>query len=110
MDQLLEKSRKINRLLQRTGGKPVDFKEMAQVLKEAIKCNIYIASKKGKILGYSLLSDFECDIMEEEVIEKGHFPEDYNEGLMRVQETRANIKQKQGNCVFTDGEECLFQK
>src|SRR6056297_2257566 len=100
MGSLLEKSRKINRLLQRTGGNKVDFSDMAYVLKEAVKCNVYVTSKKGKILGYSLLDDFECDIMEEEVIEQGTFPEEYNEGLMRIRETKANIEQKNGTCVF----------
>ncbi|MDI3546604.1 MAG: transcriptional pleiotropic repressor [Halanaerobiales bacterium] len=109
MENLLEKSRKINRLLQRTGGRPVDFSEMADVLSEAISCNVYIASKKGTILGHSLLDDFECDIMEEKVIDVGHFPEDYNKGLLRIRETEANIEQKEGKCVFTDGENCLFE-
>ncbi len=109
MVSLLDKSRKINRLLQRTGGKPVDFSEMAEVLKSAIKCNVYINSRKGKILGYSLLDDFECDIMEEKVIENGYFPEDYNDFLMRASNTRENIKQKGGECVFSAEDECLFQ-
>ncbi|MEJ6951507.1 GTP-sensing pleiotropic transcriptional regulator CodY [Natronospora cellulosivora (SeqCode)] len=109
MEELLEKSRMINRLLQRTGGKPVDFSEMAEVLSEAINCNVYIASKKGKIYGYNLLDDFECDIMEEKVIERSDFPEDYNKGLLKVRETKANIEQKDGNCVFADEEGCLFK-
>ncbi|HLV08836.1 MAG TPA: GTP-sensing pleiotropic transcriptional regulator CodY [Halanaerobiales bacterium] len=109
MDKLLERSRMINRLLQRTGGKPVDFSEMANTLENAIECNVYIASKKGKILGNSFLDDFECDIMEERVINEGYFPEKYNSGLLNVYETRANIKQKDGKCVFTNDEECLFQ-
>ncbi len=108
MPSLLEKSRKINRLLQRTGGKPVDFSDMAKVLGEAINCNVYISGKTGKIYGYNLQDDFECDIMEEEVIEVGYFPEEYNKGLKSVQETRANIKQKNGKCVFSDEEDCLF--
>lgn len=107
MDKLLEKSRKINRLLQKTAGRPVDFSEMASVLGEAINCNTYIASKKGKILGHNLLDDFECDIMEEKVIKEGHFPEEYNIGLMKIQEGKENIEQKEGNCVFTE-EDCLF--
>ncbi|MFP4015928.1 MAG: GTP-sensing pleiotropic transcriptional regulator CodY [Halanaerobiales bacterium] len=109
MEELLEKSRMINRLLQRTGGRPVDFSEMADVLSEAINCNVYIASKAGKIYGHSLLDDFECDIMEERVINQGNFPSDYNKGLMKVRETKANIEQKEGKCVFTDGEDCLFK-
>lgn len=108
MTDLLEKSRKINRLLQRTGGRPVDFSEMATVLREAIECNVYIANKKGKILGFSFLDDFECSIMEEKVIEVGNFPENYNRGLMRIREARENIKQEEGECVFTDEEDCIY--
>ena len=109
MGSLLEKSRKINRLLQRTGGNAVDFSDMAYVLKEAVKCNIYVTSGKGKILGYSLLDDFECDIMEEEVIDKGKFPEGYNKGLLRTRNTKENIEQKDGKCVFKEGEDCLYE-
>ncbi len=108
MNDLLKKSRKINRLLQKTGGRRVEFSDMADVLTSAIKCNVYVASRKGKILGYSLLDDFECDIMEEKVIEEGFFPEDYNDGLLSVNETRENIEQEEGECVFTDEEDCLY--
>ncbi|MFO7908103.1 MAG: hypothetical protein R6U98_36010, partial [Pirellulaceae bacterium] len=69
----------------------------------AVSCNVYVTSKKGKILGYSLLDDFECDIMEENVIEQGEFPEDYNKGLLRIRETKSNIEQKDGKCVFAEG-------
>lgn len=79
MDKLLEKSRMINRLLQRTGGRPVDFAEMAMVLRDAIECNVYIASSEGKIYGYSLLDDFECDIMEEKIVSEGVLPGGYQE-------------------------------
>ncbi len=109
MADLLEKSRKINRLLQQTGGKPVDFDEMADALKKAIRCNIYVVSRKGKILGHSLLDDFECGILEEEVIEEGYFPEDYNEFLLSNYGTRDNVEQTENECVFKKGEECLFQ-
>jgi transcriptional pleiotropic repressor len=106
---LLKRSRKINRLLQQTGGRPVDFSEMAVVLKNAISCNVYISSQKGKILGYSLLDDFECDIMQEAVIDDGFFPGDYNEGLMRTRNTKENIEQDKGDCVFEDEENCLYE-
>ncbi len=109
MTSLLEKSRKINRLLQQTGGKPVDFDEMANALKSAIRCNVYVTSRKGKLLGHSLLDDFECGIMEEKVIDEGYFPEDYNKFLLNTYETRENIEQTENECVFKDDEECLFQ-
>ncbi|MGM0420549.1 MAG: GTP-sensing pleiotropic transcriptional regulator CodY [Bacillota bacterium] len=109
MSNLLDKSRRINRLLQKTGGKPVDFEDMADALKDAINCNVYICSKKGKILGHSLLDDFECDIMEEKVINEGYFPSDYNDFMLRSNDTRDNIEQKGDECVFAEDEKCLFQ-
>jgi transcriptional pleiotropic repressor len=108
MENLLKKSREINHLLQITGGRPVDFFEMANVLSNTINCNVYIVSRNGEIRGYSLLDDFECDIMEEKVIKMGFFPEKYNSELIDIIETRSNIEQKEGKCVFKEDENCLF--
>ncbi|SJZ63979.1 GTP-sensing pleiotropic transcriptional regulator CodY [Selenihalanaerobacter shriftii] len=109
MKALLEETRKINRLLQKSAGHPVDFTEMAKVLSSAIKANIYVVSRKGKILGYQLINKFECDLMIDEVINEGWFPQDYNEWILDINETRANYEQKDGQCVFTiDDEECMF--
>ncbi len=110
MDELLEKSRRINRLLQRSAGHPVDFSEMAIVLTEVIGANVYVVNKEGKVLGHHFVDEFECTLMLEEVIEKGLFPEDYNQGLLRIEETRSNIEQKEGLCVFKEGEECIFKQ
>lgn len=109
MEELLKKSRKINNLLQHAAGQPVDFSEMAIVLSDTIEANVYVASKKGKILGFSLLDEFECELMREEVIEEGRFPKEYNDFLLSVDKTRANIRQKKGICVFARGKECIFQ-
>ena len=35
---LLAKTRKINAMLQKTAGKPVNFKEMAETISEVIEC------------------------------------------------------------------------
>lgn len=108
MSELLEKSRKINKLLQRSGGQPVDFEKMAPVLSEVIECNTYIASKKGKILGHSFMEDFECEIMDDIVSEENRFPEDYNNSLLDVSGTRENITQEDQVCVFDPENECMY--
>ena len=46
---LLEKTRRINKILQKTAGQYVDFKEVAEVLKTVIHANIYIADRQGEI-------------------------------------------------------------
>lgn len=108
MQELLKKTRKINKLLQRTSGQTVDFNEMAEVLKEVISANIYVASRKGKILGSAIVKDFECEIMKNEVLPTGKFPEEYNNLLLKVTETSHNLKSK-NLCVFEGEEKCLFE-
>ncbi|MCK8816538.1 GTP-sensing pleiotropic transcriptional regulator CodY [Natroniella sulfidigena] len=107
MEELLQKTRKINRLLQRSAGQAVDFSEVSNVLSRSIQSNIYLVDKEGEILGYSLINRFECDLMMEEVLDKGEFPVDYNEWLLEHYDTQPNYEQPSGMCVFKD-EDCIF--
>lgn len=54
---LLQKIRKINGLLQRTGFQPVIFNDICQLLGEVIDANVMVASKKGKVLGLYINDD-----------------------------------------------------
>ncbi len=105
---LLEKTRRINKILQKTAGQHVDFKEVAEVLKNVIHANIYIADRQGEILGYALVDEFECELMINNVLKEGRFPEDYNDFLLRTEESRVNLRQKSNDCVFLEAERCLF--
>jgi len=105
---LLEKTRRINKILQKSAGQRVDFKDVAEVLKNVIHANVYIASRQGKILGYSLVDEFECELMVNNVLQEGVFPEDYNRFLLKEDESRVNLRQKTNDCVFLDSERCLF--
>ncbi len=105
---LLEKTRRINRILQKTAGQHVDFKDVADVLKNVIHANIYISDRTGKILGFSLVDEFECELMVNQVLKNSHFPEDYNEKLLSVDESRVNLHQKCNDCVFLNEVDCLF--
>ncbi len=107
--ELLEKTRRINRLLQRTAGNPVNFDEMAQILSELIQANVYVASRRGKMLGYALLDSFECDVMVREVLNHDTFPEGYNRGLLRIDETHPNVSQEARKCVFFHDTPCLYE-
>ncbi len=109
MEGLLRKTRKINRLIQRSAGQPVDFNEMADVLSECIAANVYVADKEGKILGYNFIDEFECDIMRQQVINRNKFPEKYNDWLLGIYQTRSNYEQHDGLCVFKEGEDCIFK-
>lgn len=110
MKTLLEKTRTINKLLQKTAGNPVEFVEMAKVLSDLIDCNVYIVGRRGKILGYAFMDGFMCKIIEDIVNITERFPETYNEDLLRITQTHANIKREKDECVFTgtNGEPCAF--
>lgn len=83
MNTLLDKTRRINRLLQRSAGSQVNFNEMASVLSDLIDANVYLASRKGKILGSGIKG-------ESSPLAGAAFPEDFNNKLMKIDETTAN--------------------
>ena len=105
---MLEKTRLINKILQNTKGQYVDFKEIALVLKDVIQANVYIADNEGNILGYAVLNEFECEIMVNEVLNKGFFPKRYNDFLLREDELRDNLKVKTNKCAFLEETDCIF--
>ncbi|HHT46583.1 MAG TPA: GTP-sensing pleiotropic transcriptional regulator CodY [Firmicutes bacterium] len=105
---ILEKTRCINKILQNTEGQYVDYKEIADVLKNVIRANVYLVDYEGNILGYAVVDEFECEIMVEEVLKKGFFPKRYNDFLLRDDELRYNLKQKSHRCAFLYGADCLL--
>jgi transcriptional pleiotropic repressor len=100
MRTLLEKTRTINKLLQKSVGSTVEFTEMAKVLSDLIDANIYIVGRRGKILGYAFMDGFQCAVIEEIVGKTERFPEVYNENLLRVSQTQANLHNEKDECVF----------
>lgn len=105
---MLEKIRRINKILQQSAGQRVDFKEVAAVLKNVIQANIYITDHEGKILGFAMLDEFECDLMRDGVLSSGVFPGDYNEFLLKDESTRVNLSLESNACVFVMKEPCRF--
>ncbi|MBE3587003.1 MAG: GTP-sensing pleiotropic transcriptional regulator CodY [Thermoanaerobacteraceae bacterium] len=108
MRTLLEKTRSINKLLQKSAGYPVDYKEMAAILSDNIGSSVYIIDRRGKALGYAYLKGFSCDIMRDYVESPEGFPQKYNEYLMRINETHANFCQTVNACVFNHEQRCRF--
>lgn len=106
MASLLEKTRKINRLLQRSEN--VEYDGISRVLSNVLNANVYITNKKGKIFGYAFVDDFECDLMVDKVINQGEFPKTYVNWLMRMDETNANLHSKTGMCAYEENTKCLF--
>lgn len=107
MSTLLNKTRMLNKILQKSGAEPVVFNDICKLLSEVLMCNVYIVSRKGKILGYNFSGGFECDHVKEKVLSDMRFPDSYNGKLLNVHETLANLPNK-GKCVFGDDGECAL--
>lgn len=87
---LLTKTRKINSMLQKAAGKPVNFKEMAETLSDVIEANVFVVSRKGKLLGLAVNQQIENErIMR--MFEERQFPEDYTNNLFNITETSSNL-------------------
>ncbi|MBL4934907.1 GTP-sensing pleiotropic transcriptional regulator CodY [Clostridium sp. YIM B02515] len=108
MASLLNKTRMLNKILQKSGTEPVVFDDICKLLSDVLSCNVYIISRKGKILGYNLSADFECDVVKSKIITEMRFPESYNNKLLNVHETLSNIE-NDGLCTFEQEMECKIQ-
>ena len=106
MTNLLEKTRKINKLLQRSEN--VEYDGISKVLSNVLDANVYITDKKGDICGYAFTDNFECKIMIEKVISKGKFPKQYVRWLNQLDETQANRRTRSGMCAYAEEKRCPF--
>lgn len=89
---LLEKTRRINKILQQSGDVTISFNnELCRILSEVLDANVYVASSKGKVLGVSLTDTSDCPIIVDEKTGEKRFPDEYNEQLLSVSETKSNI-------------------
>ncbi|TBL77721.1 GTP-sensing pleiotropic transcriptional regulator CodY [Paenibacillus thalictri] len=88
---LLNKTRRLNRLLQKEAGNPVSFLDMAEVLSDILSADIFVVSRKGKILGNALYSLASKANMDADIWQEKRFPQAYNELLLKVSETSSNL-------------------
>lgn len=89
--QLLDKTRKLNRLLKNAESSEISFSEISKVLNEMLRSNVLVLSKKGKILGISHESSM--DRIEELLGERRgvRIDSSLNERLLAVLSTRENV-------------------
>lgn len=98
---LLEKSRAINKILQKIGGNPVDFFEAAEVLANSLDCSVFVVGRRGHIGGYAFTEDASCKEIEKLISHSERFPESFNQEFINITETQTNL-------VLEDGRKCVF--
>jgi len=106
---LLEKTRKLNMALQLSGNGVLSFEELCLMLRDILRCNVYIADTEGKFLGYAYLSEQQCDI-NIRTIEDKKFPEEYNNYLVSLKETKANHYEENPNCAYSSAKCAMKQR
>lgn len=93
---LLAKTRTLNRLLQRAAGKALNFREMAEVLCTTIQTNVFVVSRKGKILGCAAVNPFDHDSLRAMSVEELRFSQESNNLFLDMQESMTNVSQDDG--------------
>lgn len=91
---LLSKTRRLTRLLQKASGKALSFMEMAEVLRETIHADIYVVSRKGKILGCAFIQPVSSEELNRMVFTDRRFPSKFNNLLMNIEETVSNLDEE----------------
>jgi transcriptional pleiotropic repressor len=93
---LLTKTRTLNRLLQRAAGKALSFREMAEVLCTTIQTNVFVVSRKGKILGCAAVDVYDHDFIRSLSADELRFPQVSNVRFLDMQESMTNVKPDSG--------------
>ena len=89
--ELLDKTRKINKLLHNNNSNMVVFNDICEVLSDILESNILVISKKGKILGIKNRAGYPCiqQLISDSV--GGHIDSMLNERLLSVLSTKENV-------------------
>lgn len=105
--QLLDKTRKINKLLHNNHSQRVDFNDICDVLSSILESNVMVISQKGKVLGAGCWNNIER-IDELITADVGGFVDKmFNERLLGVLSTKENVNLL--TLGFTSGNERKYK-
>jgi transcriptional pleiotropic repressor len=101
MEDLLEKTRAVSRVLQnRASNRLPDYQRIAKLLTDLSSANVYIINREGRILGYSWVNEYDCNIMEE-LLTLNMMPENYVDKINMTRESVLNHTDN-GRCAYSD--------
>ena len=89
--QLLDKTRKIGKLLHNNNSSKVVFNDICEVMREIVNSNVQVISRKGKVLGVAKSDDVDSinELIDESV--GGFIDAMLNERLLGVLSTKENV-------------------
>jgi len=83
-------TRKLNKTLLASGPDGVVFSDLTNILSQILNSNVFVVSRKGRILGMTTRSSSIQPIVDASG-EEARFTEEYNEELLTYDDTKVNI-------------------
>lgn len=100
MGDILKKIRKLNWMLQESPTGAFSFNEMCELMSEFMDANVYITNRHGKVIGVGYKSKSDSMAISDTETGSEVLPEEYNEELMGVRETTANLSGDEALKIF----------
>ena len=102
---ILSKVRKLNWVLQESPKGAFSFDQMCEILSELTDSNVYLANVRGKIIGVHYSIEADSTTITDELTGNEIFPKDYNEELLKVVRTKANLQSEEVLKIFKNDHE-----
>lgn len=103
MQLLLEKTRVLHQLLQKSAGQVLDYDTIAAEISHLLEASVYIADKAGVLLGKGELVTIRGGMFPEEELLKGRFSENSRQWIFGFTHTEVNLVPNGTNfyCILT---------
>lgn len=88
---LLDKTRRINQLLNERESEKIDFTTFCRVLSQTLLVNVVLVSRKGKVLGLKEKSDIPCIPQLEKLNYGDYMEETIQNRFMNILSTKENV-------------------
>ncbi len=102
--QILEKVRRLNWIMQESPKGDLSFADICREISALTDSNVYIGDTEGVLLATCFNQKDKAAMREDPLTGKKTYPEQYNEQLMKVQETLVNLRNEQVLEIFSEEE------
>lgn len=103
---LLDKTRKINQLLNKQESDKIDFNEFCRVFSHAMNVNVLLVSRKGKVLGLKKRRDVAMIPQLETVVYGSYIENQIQERFLNVLSTKENVNLLTLGFEFEESQSC----
>lgn len=102
---ILSKVRKLNWVLQESPKGAFSFDEMCEILSELTNSNVYLTNPRGKVIGVHYSVEADSATIKDELTGIEVIPKSYNDELMKITRTKANLSVEDAMSIFSEDEE-----